>query len=354
MTSLASPVAIGPSPGIRPRPVIVRIDGVSKRYPKRRRWVDMLLRPGRREYAAALDRVSLDIREGEILGLLGPNGAGKTTLLKMLSTLVLPDAGAITIAGLNVVQQGAQARRVLAPMAADERSLDWRLSARENLLFYASLHRLRGAGLRARANELLSTVGLSDAGSKMVGAFSSGMRQRLLIARALLSRPRVLLLDEPTRSLDPLAARAFREFLRHDVAEGERCTILLATHDPEEALELSDRIAILDRGRVLAVGAPTDLAARQGDARYHIWTRDPAHPAFRRVGAVLADVEARADGEGEWFVIELEIPGDDAACAMLSELVRGGASIARFERLRLSLPDLIRHAIDEPIGAPHA
>jgi ABC-2 type transport system ATP-binding protein len=150
-----------------------------------------------------VQHVSCDVQPGEFFGLLGPNGAGKTTLFKMLATLTSPDEGWATVHGVDVMKDPRAVRRMIAPVAADERGLHWRLSALENLRLFATLYALRGSELQARIDEVLGVVGLRGAERRTVGTYSSGMRQRLLIARALLIRPRVLLLDEPTRSLDP-------------------------------------------------------------------------------------------------------------------------------------------------------
>src|SRR5690606_25256479 len=131
-------------------------------------------------------------------------------------------------------------------------------------------HGLRGREAEARVGELLRVVALADTGEKMVGSFSSGMKQRLLIARALLSRPRILLLDEPTRSLDPLSARDFRAFLREEIAGQQGCSVILATHSAEEALNLCDRLAVLRKGELLAIGPAEELARRYGEERYRL------------------------------------------------------------------------------------
>src|SRR5690606_27038464 len=151
------------------------------------------------------------------------------------ATLVTPDHGTVRVEGLDVVRDAAAVRRALVPVVADERSLRWRLNAYENLRLYAVLYRVPAARLRSRIQEVLEVVGLEATGHKMVGQFSSGMRQRLLVARALLSSPRVLLLDEPTRGLDPLSARALRAFLKDDLCRRQGRTVLLATHNAEEA-----------------------------------------------------------------------------------------------------------------------
>jgi ABC-2 type transport system ATP-binding protein len=159
---------------------------------------------------------------------------------------------------------------LIAPVLANERSLYWRLSAYENLRLYAVLQGVAAPQVDAEIARVLAATGLSDAPPAMVGTFSSGMRQRLLIARALLGRPRVLLLDEPTRSLDPISARDFRRFLRESVVRAEGCTVLLATHDADDAWELCDRVAVLHRGRLLAVDETTRLRARFGGPQHSL------------------------------------------------------------------------------------
>ncbi|HET7565612.1 MAG TPA: ABC transporter ATP-binding protein [Gemmatimonadaceae bacterium] len=342
-----------------PRPCAVRIVGLTKRFPERRTWRELLFHPGRVRYVPVLQHVTIDVAEGEFFGLLGPNGAGKTTLFKTLATLILPDEGSVTIAGHDVVHEAAAVRRVLAPVIADERSLYWRLSARANLALFAALQGLTESEADGRVGELLEVVGLTDARDKMVGQFSSGMKQRLLIARALLPHPTVLLLDEPTRSLDPLSARALRRFLREEIAGRQGCTVLLATHSAEEALELCDRVAVLDHGRLLAAGPVDELAAEMGDERYRIWTRDPDHPSWRALAEQRAIGAPTMRGEGAdpdgWVRLEMEIPGGlDRAAHVVAFLAEQGVTVARFERITLSLADLIERIVERRGGASHA
>jgi len=316
----------------------VRIHGIAKKYPIRRRWSEAIRAPLARQYAPALRGVTFDVDAGEIVGLLGANGAGKTTLLKILSTLVLPDDGRAEICGLDVTRRAREVRALVAPVAADERSLEWRLNARENLLFYAALCGVRPADARKRVDELLERVELRASDNKLVGQFSSGMRQRLLVARALLREPRVMLLDEPTRSMDPIAARAFRNLVRDEIVERQGCTVLIATHDPEEALELCDRVAIMDRGRLLAIDTPAALASEHGDNTYRIFTSTPDHALLQRLGHGYAVPDGAADE-----VVSVEVrfdPGTDPA-DVLNELVYAGARIHGFERVRPSLAQII-------------
>jgi len=326
----------------------IRLSQLTKRFAIRRGWGAALRRPLLRQWAPALEDITCTIAEGEFFGLLGPNGAGKTTLFKVLATLVLPDGGSASVGGYDVVRQARRVRSILAPVITDERSLYWRLTARENLELYARLQDLPGETAPRRVSELLATVGLADAGRKLVGAFSSGMKQRLLIARALVARPRILLLDEPTRSLDPLSARAFRAFLREEISGRQGCTVLLATHNTEEALELCGRVAVLHRGRLLAVGAAADLIRQVGKERYRLWTRSPvlgSLAALEREG-VVHQIATQPDAEG-WARVDMDVAGGlEGAARVMDALSRAGASVGRFESVPRSLADLIEGIIE--------
>lgn len=336
------------APQTRSRDVAVLINGLTKRFPVRRPWPEMIRHPLRSTFNTAVDDLSCEIFSGELFGLLGPNGAGKTTVFRMLSATTTPDSGTATVLGHNVVTQASKVRRVVSCVYSNERTLYWRLSAQENLRLWASLNNLHGAEGRARIAEVLQKVDLSDTGEKLVAMFSSGMRQRLLIARALLSRPRLLLLDEPTRSLDPVSARNFRHLLRHITSEGDGCTVMLATHNSEEAMELCDRVAVLDHGRLLALGTSAELALKFGDEEYCLWTRNPDHPAI-----LMLDAEGRtrlidvipADAGG-WYCVRLAIPGGmDRSTQILGCLTASGVDVARFEQKNLSLAELIERVV---------
>ncbi len=328
--------------------MIVRVEGLSKSFPLRRGWGAMLRAPFAKERAVAVDEVSFTVAEGEIFGLLGQNGAGKTTIFKMLATLIAPDNGAATVAGHDVMAAPRAVRSLLAPVLANERSLYWRLSARENLRLYSALQGLRGHAARDEESRVLAVTGLSDADQKLVGEFSSGMRQRLLIARALLGRPRVMLLDEPTRSLDPISARDFRSFLRQTVVRDERCTVLLATHDADEVWELCDRVGVLERGRLLAVDATPVLRHRAGDDRIRLWLA--ASELARALGVAAAAGASLAPGaptgEPEWIECGGTLAGGAAgAAALLATLAGAGCRVARLERVPPSLADLIERVL---------
>jgi len=227
-----------------------------------------------REQVHALSNVSFELGAGEILGLLGPNGSGKSTTLKLVSPLLLPDSGRVTVAGFETRSGGQAVRRRVGFALASERSFFPRLTARENLEFFAALEDIPGNECRTRTEHALLEVGLADAAGKQVMKFSSGMHQRLAIARALLKRPQVLLLDEPSRSLDVAAATRLWDLMQELSQSG--IAILLATHNFAEAAEVCDRVAILQKGSLLALSPCANQNERQlRDSYLHI-TQEPS------------------------------------------------------------------------------
>ncbi|HKS06218.1 MAG TPA: ABC transporter ATP-binding protein [Gemmatimonadaceae bacterium] len=337
---------------------VVSVRDLTKRFAVRRTWREMFVAPRGGTETTAVDRITFDVRQGEIFGLLGQNGAGKTTVFKMLSTLILPNDGSASVVGHDVVREPNDVRRALAPVIANERSLYWRLTAHENVRLFAALQGLSGRAMFDEIARVLRIVSLTDTGEKLVGAFSSGMRQRLLIARALIGRPRVLLLDEPTRSLDPISARDFRAFLRDEIVKAEGCTVLLATHDADEVWDLCDRVGVLERGRLLEVDATARLRERTGSNRYRAWVRTDQHTAAaERARAAGVAVSRTADAtEAGWTELEFDVAGGaDAASRVVGALSANGAAVARFERVAPSLADLIERVVARSAhGGTHA
>ena len=215
-----------------------------------------------------VDDVSLQVAQGECFGLLGINGAGKTTLTKMLATLIVPTGGTAVINGYRLTA-GAEIRASVGLVVTDERSFYWRLTALQNLRFFAALHGLHGQAAEQRIAQVLADVALEDVADRPFRFFSSGMKQRLAIARALLHRPRLLFLDEPSRSLDPTATIQLHKLVQRLNHEG--LTIFLITHDLIEAEILCQRLAIMHEGRVHAAGTPAALRQQvQAQTTYHL------------------------------------------------------------------------------------
>jgi ABC-2 type transport system ATP-binding protein len=243
--------------------VVVDVRGLRKVYTRKKMrdgapfWTKLV--PGRQpvDEFVAVASVDFSIREGEIFGLLGPNGAGKTTTIKMLCTLLEPTSGAATICGYDIARQPGLVRQNLGAVLTGERSIYWKLTARENLEYFAALYHIPPAVARKRIGELLARLNLSNRADELVERYSSGMKQRVALAKALLANPPVLLLDEPTIGLDPQSARNLRELILEIKQEGR--TVLITTHYMEEADLLSDRIGIIDTGRIIALDTPANL-----------------------------------------------------------------------------------------------
>ncbi len=209
----------------------------------------------------AVDQVTFDVKQGEIFGLLGPNGAGKTTIIRMLCTLLLPSDGTARVAGLDVVKQADDVRRIIGVVTEKLIMYD-RLTPVENLKVFGKLYNVPNDVLKQRSEDLLRLVDLWEWRDHKVGEFSSGMRQRMNVVRALLHEPKILFLDEPTIGLDPTTAHNIRHFVQKLNDGG--ITILLTTHYMDEADQLSDRIAIIDKGQIVAVDTPKNLKTKVG------------------------------------------------------------------------------------------
>jgi ABC-2 type transport system ATP-binding protein len=220
-------------------------------------WQRLRREPDKRERFRAVAGIDLVVEPGEIFGLLGPNGAGKTTTMKMLATLLIPTSGTIRVLGIDPLEQPRQVRARLGAMLSGERSLYWKLTARENLEYFAALYHVPPAETKTRIANVLAAVKLADRADDYVERYSTGMRQRLALARALLPNPPLVVLDEPTVGLDPQASRDLRDRVRELKAQGR--TVLLTTHYMEEADQLCDRVAIIDHGRIVALDTPAAL-----------------------------------------------------------------------------------------------
>lgn len=214
----------------------------------------------KKKIVEALQGITFSVREGEIFGLLGPNGAGKTTTIKILTTMLTPTSGEIRILGLDPVKEFKKLRSQINFILGGERNLYWRLSAYDNLAYFADLYKIPRHIQKNRIPQLLELVGLTEVAHRRVETFSKGMKQKLQIARGLINEPRILFLDEPTIGLDPMSARQLRDILRELKQQGT--TILLTTHYMLEADELCDRIAFIDNGMISILDTPDELKKR--------------------------------------------------------------------------------------------
>ena len=225
-----------------------------------------MLQPFEKPTHRALAEVSFEVREGESLGLLGANGAGKSTLLRILATLLLPTGGAARVAGFNTVGESREVRRRLGYHAGTDNGFYARLTARQNLRFFGRLNQLSSATTRERIETLGAQFRVEESLDRQVRTLSTGTVQRLSLVRALLHQPPVILLDEPTRSLDAIAAMEFRRFLKSGILQSGQTSLLFASHTLAEIELLADRVAIIDSGRVLACDTPSNLRRQTNTA----------------------------------------------------------------------------------------
>ena len=242
----------------------------------------------RKSEVRALDGLDLRVEEGTVLGLLGPNGAGKTTAVRVLSTLLRPDAGRATVAGFDVVRDAERLRRVIG-LSGQFAAVDENLTGRENLWMFGRLYQLPSAEARKRATELLDQFELTDAADRTVKTYSGGMRRRLDLGSALIGRPHLLFLDEPTTGLDPRSRLGMWDVIRSLVREGT--TLLLTTQYLEEADELADTIAVVNHGRIIARGTADELKSQVGGERIEVvvHSRDVMAQAIEILGRIAGE-----------------------------------------------------------------
>jgi ABC-2 type transport system ATP-binding protein len=270
----------------------------------------------RKNEVRALDGIDLEVAEGTVLGLLGPNGAGKTTTVRILATLLKPDAGRATVAGYDVVRQADQLRRVIG-LSGQYAAVDENLTGRENLWMFGRLYQLASAEAKRRADELLEQFELADAADRVVKTYSGGMRRRLDLGSALIGRPQLLFLDEPTTGLDPRSRLGMWDVIRGLVREGT--TLLLTTQYLEEADELANSIAVVDHGRIIARGTADELKAQVGGERIEVVVRD--RTVIPRAMELLS-----ADCQGDVTVDDhtrrLTVPASGRGAGVLVQVVR--------------------------------
>jgi daunorubicin/doxorubicin transport system ATP-binding protein len=297
----------------------------------------------------ALDGIDLEVPAGNVYGLLGPNGAGKTTAVRVLATLTRPDGGTARVFGHDVVRE-ANAVRGKVSMTGQYASVDEDLTGAENLILLGRLLGHRKPAARARAEELLAAFGLTDASDRQVKKYSGGMRRRIDIAASILNTPELLFLDEPTTGLDPRSRSQVWEIIRSVVAHGT--TVLLTTQYLDEADRLASRIAVVDRGKVIAEGTPGELKSSIGSGTIHVRLRDAA--ARTKAQEVLARaLGAPVEPEADPVSLSARVDGSDfeastQAARALSELAAAGIVVDDFSLGQPSLDEVFLALTDHP------
>lgn len=293
----------------------------------------------------AVDGIDLTIFQGEVFGLLGPNGAGKSTTIRMLCTLLEPTSGSATVNGFDIRKQASQVRQSLGTLLAGERSIYWKLSGRENLEYFAALYHIPPKEAKLRIDQLLKRMEIADRADEMVEKYSTGMKQRIAISKALLANPPILLFDEPTLGLDPQAARNVRSLIQELKSEGH--TILLTTHYMEEADLLSDRIGIIDQGRIIALETSANLKERiQQKEIIHFevsgW-HDSLSGQLTNCGGI-ENLISKPAGKNSLFEVSLQTSDSRMVIPKIIDLVNvNGTHLVNMNILKPSLEDVFIH-----------
>ncbi len=338
--------------------------GLTKRYPTardtsegmygRRSSTDSfigifdVLRNRKRGYIEALRGIDLQIKKGEVFGLLGPNGAGKTTLIKILCTLVIHDEGQAYVNGFDVKKEPGEVVKNLQAVLPESRGFNWRLTGKQNLAFYALLYGIPDKIARERVNYLLDLTGLRDRANDGYQQYSTGMQRKLLLCRALLRNTPVLLFDEPTAGLDPTAAADFRSLVRDKLSREEGTTVMLSTHNLNEAQDICDRIAILDKGKITACDTPGKIQLTIMDEKvFNITFMDSvltdeesrkmmtALEAITGVRAATPDIDRERNFRG----LSLRVDKSIDLSGILEVILKNGLKISRINTTEPSLED---------------
>ncbi len=327
---------INPAQGKKRMTLAVHIDKLCKTYHTKQR--KGLFKSEKRDVVALQD-ISLDVESGEIFGLLGPNGAGKTTLIKIITTLLLPSSGHAWVNGYNVEKESNKVRASVGCMLMGERGLYWKLTGRENLMYFAALYHLRKDIRKNRIQEILDLNNLSDIADRTVETYSSGQKMKLACAKSLLNGAPLLVLDEPTNTLDVPSASELRAVVRDQHAQGK--TIIYTTHIMSEAETLCDRVAIIDRGLLLAMDNVPALKAslgREQITRIQGVISSKAVQAVQALPLVQKATLAIQDGRSDLTVISE--PDPIALSQIIEALTRNAAVIQHITPEEVTLEDV--------------
>lgn len=299
-----------------------------------------------RQSVPALIGVSFEVKKGELFGVLGPNGAGKTTLIKILATLVLPDSGAAFLNGFDIYHKEESIRKIIGYITSEERSFYWRLTGRQNLHFFATLYNLSREVAKKRISNLVALLDFKKHVDKPFMSYSSGMKQRLSIARGLLYDPEILLMDEPTRSLDPLSTFHIQKFIKERLIGEQGKTILLATHDLSEAEYLCDRLAILSEGKIVTIGKIDEIRTKLGRKKTVLLKikngAEDILDRFSKVNGISGiDVLSHSNGIDSF---ELELQNEEFVSSVLAQLVHMKVNVLSYTPQKPSLKEIFEQS----------
>lgn len=300
----------------------------------------------------ALDNVSLEVRPGELFGLLGPNGAGKTTLIKILTTLLAPTRGRAFVDGLDVVADAARLRPRINMVSGGESSGYGILTVRENLWLFARIYGVPTAVAHQRIDQMLEVVGLTEKAHSRVSHLSTGQRQKMNFCRGFITDPKILFLDEPTLGLDVTSARAIRSFVRQWVRERPGRTLLLTTHYMAEADELCDRLAVIDRGRVLACDTPANLKRQVQKYPLYALSLAPGRDGWADLGRLPGVHQSTATTTPTTVELKVALTEEPAIGAVVQAVVGSGGRVLSLRKVEPTLEDVFIELVGRGLTDP--
>lgn len=309
---------------------IIEISQLTKKYSPHKSYRDILFHLFNKKQITALANVNLQVNAGESFALIGPNGAGKTTLIKILSTLIIPTSGSARIKGVDVLKNSATVKKYIGYVVSDERSFYWRLTGRQNLEFFAKLNNLSRKECKRKILELLKIVNLQDDANKMVKDYSSGMRQKLAIARGLINDAEILFMDEPFKNLDPIIAQSLQKFIANKLVKEKGKTVFWTTHNLKEAETSSTRLGIIKNGALKFTGTVKELEKR-AEAKQRIILRLAASEQImskiiKQINIVKTDESSSIEITPKVKELEIEAREDEVA-SLIDKIVHWGASV---------------------------
>lgn len=324
-------------------PTAIEVSNLSKSYPIGGRFWK---RAKERRHQALFD-VNLEINPGEIFGLVGRNGYGKTTLIKCIASLLVPSQGNVKVFGKDTVDSGLEVRRMIGWVGTEERSFYFRLTGRQNLLFFARLQGLSRAQSEATIERFSHELGIVELLDRRFHEYSTGNRQRLALLRGLLQGPQLLILDEPTRSLDPFAATALRDTLENWVQEEPERTILITSHNLGEIEDMSHRVGVMSKGHLRAIGPVDELRVRLGASEKIGFQLDRAPEHLEALLSELPQASwEQAHAQKTWLRFTHQL-SDTLVDSTLRQVLAQGSQVLSVERTELTLQDIIDHVDKE-------
>jgi ABC-2 type transport system ATP-binding protein len=334
----------------------IRTEGLTRTYRKPRKGWFRKRPPGEGEFVA-LSGVDLEVRPGELFGLLGPNGAGKTTLIKILTTLLAPSAGRAWVDGKDVVTETDALRPLINMVSGGESSGYGILNVRENLWLFSRIYGVPNKLVAERIDRMLGVVGLADKATSRVSHLSTGQRQKMNFCRGFITDPKILFLDEPTLGLDVTAARSIRSFIKEWIGERPDRTLLLTTHYMAEADELCDRLAIIDKGKVLACDTPANLKRRVQEHPIFELSLSPGANGVAAVGTLPGVHQATRTETPTTVDLKVSLAEEAAIGGVVQTVVAGGGKILTLKKVEPTLEDvfieLVGHGLSDDDKQTH-